>query len=324
MTMAYLGSFEMLADADTDSQAGAIFGQVMIPLGESFEVTLGARYQRIEKEMYLEMRYQPVGITMPPIQTLDIDTTWNAFLPKVGLSWFIDDTLTAYTTFSQGYMPGGFNYFSSGGGKDENTFEPQRSTNYEVGVKAEHDQWRINAAAFYMDIEDIHVYKAVGTMYFADNADGAHSYGLELEGTWLPMSDLELTAAISLMETEYDGFDLGNNVDLKGESIEGSPNYGFRFSASYHHPSGLYGRADLRHVGDVNYYDGGAYTMRKADPYTVVNMRAGWLYKDFDIFAYVNNATDEEYIESLRANAMFSAAGFGNERFFGIGVSYAF
>ncbi len=323
-TMTYLGNYEMLAESDSDAHTGAVFGQVMVPLGESFEVTLGARYQRIEKDIYLEMRYQPVGMTMPPMQILDLEKTWNAFLPKVGVSWFIDDSLTAYASFSQGYMPGGFNYFSSGGGLDENSFEPQRSTNYEVGVKAEHEQWRVNAAAFYMDIEDIHIYKNIGTMYLADNADGAHSYGLELEGTWLPISGLELTASLSLMEAEYDGFDLGNNIDLKGEPIEGAPNYGFLFSACYHHPGGLYGRADLRHVGEVNYYDSGAFTMRQADPYTVVNMRAGWLYKDFDIFVYVNNATDEEYIESLRANSMFSAAGFGNERSIGLGLSYSF
>ncbi len=323
-TMAYLGSFEMLSDATTDSNTGAIFGQAMVPLGQSFELTLGARYQRIEKEMDLEMRYQPVGMPMPPMQVLDLDKTWNAFLPKAALSWFVNDNWTAYASLSQGYMPGGFNYFSSGGGEKENSFEPQQSTNYEMGIKAEHDKWRINAAAFYMDIKDIHIYKSVGTMYLADNADGAHSYGLELEGTWLPIRGLELNGALSLMETEYDGFDLGNNIDLKGEPIEGAPNYGLRLSASYHHPGGFYGRADLRHVGEVHYYDGGIFAMLKEDPYTVVNLKIGWLYKDFDVFAYVNNVTDEEYINSYRANPMLSAAGFGDPRFFGIGVSYSF
>ncbi len=324
ITMDYLGNFEMLADAKTDSETGAIFGQAMIPLGQSFELTLGGRYQRIKKEMYLEMHYQPVGMSMPPMLTLDLDDTWDAFLPKAGLSWFINDNWTVYASFSQGYMPGGFNYFSTGGGNQENSFEPEQSTNYEVGIKADHDQWRINAAAFYMDIEDIHVYKTVGNMFLTDNADGAHSYGLELEGTWLPISGLELSAALSLMEAEYDDFDLGNNINLKGEFIEGAPNYGIHLNASYHHPSGFYGRANLRHVGDVYYYDSGTYTMLKDDPYTVVNLRLGWLYENFDIFAYANNVTDEEYINGYRANAMLSLAGFGDPRFFGVGISYSF
>ncbi len=320
----FMGNFEMLSDANTDGNTGAIFGQAMIPFAQSFELTLGARYQRIEKDMYLEMRMQPIGMTMPPMQVLDLDKTWNAFLPKVALSWFVNDNWTAYASFSQGYMPGGFNYFSSGGGAAENSFEPQRSTNYEMGIKAEHDTWRINAAAFYMDIEDIHIYRSVGTMYLADNAEGAHSYGLEIEGTWLPIHGLELSGALSFMEAEYDGFDVGNNIDLQGEPVEGAPNYSLHLSACYHHPNGFYGRADLRHVGDVYYYDGGIYRMLKEDPYTVVNLKVGWLYKNFDIFAYANNVTDEEYANSLRANSMFTAVGFGDPRFFGIGVSYSF
>ncbi len=328
-TFAFLGNAEMLVDANTDSKTGAIFGQVMVPFAQSFELTLGARYQRIEKDMYLEMRMQPVGMTMPPRQVLDLDKTWNEFLPKVAFSWFVNDSWTAYTSFSQGYMPGGFNYFSMGGGAAENTFKPQQSTNYEMGIKAEYDTWRINAAAFYMDIEDIHVYRSVGEMYLTDNAEGAHSYGLELEGTWLPIRGLELSGALSLMETEYDGFDVGtdvngNNIDLKGEPIEVAPNYSLRLSACYHHPNGFYGRADLRHVGDVYYYDGGGRRMLKEEPYTVVNMKIGWLYKDFDFFAYVNNVTDEEYVNSFRANWTTAAAGFGDPRFFGIGVSYTF
>ncbi len=323
-TMAYMGSFEMVADANTDSNTGAIFGQVMVPFAQSFELTLGARYQRIEKDMYLEMRMQPVGMTMPPMQVLDLDKSWNAFLPKVALSWFVNDNWTAYTSFSQGYMPGGFNYFSMGGGAAENTFKPQQSTNYEMGIKAEYDTWRINVAAFYMDIEDIHIYKSLGNMFLTDNADGAHSYGLELEGTWLPIRGLELSGALSFMEAEYDDCDLGNGANLGGEPIEGSPNYSLHLSAKYHHGSGLYGRADLRHVGEVHYYDGGIFALLKEEPYTVVNMRVGWLYKDFDFFAYVNNVTDEEYVNSLRAVPTLCLAGFGDERFFGIGVSYTF
>ncbi len=323
-TGAYLGGFEMNANSDTDADTGAVFGQVMIPLGQSFELTVGGRYQRIKKSIHLDMYNQPVGQSLPPAFTLDLDETWNAFLPKTALSWFINDNWTAYTSFSQGYMPGGFNYFSMGGGKQENSFEPQQSTNYEIGIKAGYDQWRINTAAFYMDIKDIHIYKSEGTMYLTDNADSAHSFGLELEGTWLPVAGLELSAALSVMEAKYDDFDLGNNINFDDERIEGAPSHSFRLSASYHHPDGLYGRVDVRHVGDVYYYDGGAYTLLKEDPYTVANLRVGWLYKDLDIYAYVNNVTDEEYINSLRANPMFSAVNFGDARFFGVGMSFSF
>ncbi len=78
-------------------------------------------------------------------------------------------------------MPGGFNYFAMAGTEADNSFEPQRSANYEGGLKGSLDRLRMSASVFYMDIEDIHVYKAYGTMYLTDNADSAHSQGAELE-----------------------------------------------------------------------------------------------------------------------------------------------
>ncbi len=58
---------------------------------------------------------------------------------------------------------------------EESTFEPQESTNYEIGIKADHGTWRLNAAAFYMDITDIQIIKTVGNLFLTDNADKAHS-----------------------------------------------------------------------------------------------------------------------------------------------------
>ncbi len=314
-----------------DDNTMAVFGQAMLPLGQSFELTLGGRYQRIKKEIDQGMYFIPVQgpwagdrTGMPSMSSLDLDKTWNTFLPKAALAWFLSDKYTAYASFSQGYMPGGFNYFSSGGGADENTFNPQKSTNYEVGIKADHDTWRFNLAAFYMDITDIHIYKAFGSVYMTDNADKAHSFGAELETTWLPIKGLEVNVAVSLMKAEYDDFDLGV-VKLDGKDMEGAPTHSLRLGVCYHHPTGLYGRLDVRNVGKVCYYDDVAKDIQEADGYTLVNVKLGWLYENWDIYAFVRNTTDDEYINSFKANPMLGGvAGFGNPRSMGIGLSYTF
>ncbi len=194
---------------------------------------------------------------MNAMHALNIDKTWNVFLPKIALAWFVSDKYTALASFSKGYMPGGFNTFASSGGAEENTFEPQQSTNYEIGIKADHNQWRFNLAACYMAITDIYIYKTVGNMWLTDNADKAHSLGTELETAWLPIKGLELGAAVSLMDTEYDDYDLGTRK-LDGENVEGAPSYILRLSAMYHHHGGFYGWVDARSVGNVHYYDGSA------------------------------------------------------------------
>ena len=143
---------------------------------------------------------------------------------------------------------------------------------------------------------------------------------MELETTWLPVKGLELSAALSVMQAEYDDFDLGT-VKLDGKDMEGAPDHSLLFSVSYHHPMGLYGRTDIRHVGNVHYYDSTAKVLQKADAYTLANARLGWLYENWDIYAFVHNLTDEKYINAFMSGAR---AGFGDPRTIGVGLSYSF
>ncbi len=325
-------NMEIHTVADIDATTQALFGQVMLPFGQHYEITLGGRYQRINKKMDQNMYILPVQgpfpaeVTgMPSVQALDLDTTWNTFLPKIALAWFINNNNTAYASFSQGYMPGGFNFFSMAGGEKKNVFEPQKSINYEVGIKTNHDSWRLNLAAFYMDITDIHISRSIGGgMWQTDNADQAHSVGAELEATWLPMQGLELSAGASLIQAEYDDFDLGD-VRLDGEEIEGSPSHTLRLCANYHHPDGLYGWAEIRRIGNVSYYDNSAQTLQAADGYTLVNAKLGWLYRKWDLYLFTRNLTDEKYINAFQSSPMTGGiAGFGDPRTIGAGLSYSF
>ncbi len=77
----------------------------------------------------------PVGVSGPAMNHFNDEKTWNTFLPKLALSYKINEDWTTYTSISKGYMPGGFNYFAMNDDKDANSFEAQKSTNYEIGLK---------------------------------------------------------------------------------------------------------------------------------------------------------------------------------------------
>ncbi|NCC26087.1 MAG: TonB-dependent receptor [Deltaproteobacteria bacterium] len=323
-TGAYLGPYTQNAESDTDAMTQAVFGQIVFPFAERFELTLGGRYQHIKKEMDLDMYMLPKGQSGPPMFSISPEKSWEAFLPKAALSYALTDNWTAYVSYAQGYMPGGFNNFAMGGSDADNTFEPEQSYNYEAGLKAEYDSWRLAACGFYMDIKDIHVYKSVGAMYLTANAEKAHSQGFELEGTWLPPLDgLEISGALALLEAKYDDYDTGT-TNLKGERIDGAPSYSVRLGVDYHHSSGLYGWTEVRQVGDVHYYDGAQQSFVKADPYTLADLKIGYLYEGWDFYGYVKNIFDEEYINGFRSNYMMSVAGFGDPRSFGVGLAYNF
>ena len=318
------GNFDYNAESDTDSTTYAAFGQAMIPLGERFEVTLGGRYQHIDKEIDLDMYYLPVGTTGDPGFSFTGEKEWDVFLPKAALGYALSDNWHTYVSYSQGYMPGGFNYFASSGSTDENSFEPQKSTNYEIGIKGNVKNLRMAATVFYMDIEDVHVYKAFGHNYYTDNADRGHSQGVELELAYQLTNTIELTGSVGFIEAEYDSYDAGDGISFDGQDIENTPSYTATFGVGYRHPSGVYGRIDMRAKGETAFYNDADKTFVKEDAYAVFDAKIGYQTGGWDFYVYAKNLSDEAYITDFISNSSLMLAGFGDPRTVGVGVRYRF
>ena len=320
----FYGNFDYNAESKTDSTTYAAFGQAMIPLGKRFELTLGGRYQHIDKEIDLDMYYLPVGITGSPYFSFSGKTDWDVFLPKAALSYALSDNWHTYVSYSQGYMPGGFNYFASSGTTEDNSFESQKSANYELGIKGSVNRLRLAATLFYMDIEDVHVYKSDGVNFYTDNADSAHSQGLELEFAYQLTNTIELSASLGIIEAKYDTYDAGDDVSFDGQDIENTPSYTATAGVSYMHPSGFYGRIDMRAVGETAFYADSDKDFVKEDAYITLNSKIGYRTGDWDFYVYAKNLTDEAYIVSFNSNARLSRVEFGDPLTVAVGIRYHF
>ena len=316
-------SFVYNAVAEIETTTYAAFGQVMIPLGELFELTLGGRYQHINKEIDLDIYNLPKGTTGAPFYSLSGDKDWDAFLPKAALSYALSENFHTYILYSQGNMSGGFNSMASFGTIEDNTFEPQKSTNYEIGIKGSVNRLRLAASLFYMDIEDIHIFTTYGGgLVYADNADSAHSQGVELELAYQLTDTIELTGSLGLIEAEYDTYDAGNGISYEGNDIQGTPSYTVTAGVSYKHPSGLYGRVDMRAVGETSFDNANLY---EEDAYAVFDAKIGYLTGGWDFYVYGKNLTDEEYIISFGSVGVgHMLAEFGQPLTIGAGLRYRF
>ncbi|MBM9616319.1 TonB-dependent receptor [Desulfobulbus rhabdoformis] len=321
----FYGNYEYNAISETDTYTYAAFGQAMVPMGERFELTLGGRYQHIDKSIDLDMYALPVGTAGAPSYSYSGEKNWDVFLPKAALSYRINDNWKAYVSYSQGYMPGGFNFFATSGTAEENSFEPEKTANYEIGIKGSLNRLRISVALFYMDIEDIHVYKSSAPgIYLTDNADSAHSQGIEIDMAYQLTDSIELSAALGLVEAEYDSYDAGGGVIFDGEDIEKTPSYTANAGISWRSPRGFYARADLRAAGETSFYDDLNKTFVEDDAYITVNAKVGYQAGLWDFYVYGKNLTDEEYIESYLSNAGFALAEFGDPLTIGAGIRYRF
>lgn len=314
--------WEMDAYSDQDAHTLAAFGQLMVPFGSGFELTLGGRLQRLHKEMNLKVYMNPIGA--PNLHySMETEKTWNAFLPKAALSYAFNEEWTTYVSYTHGYMPGGFNNFADQGTVEDNTFKPQKSKNYELGLKADYDNLRMGVALFYMDIKDIHVFKSVGTMWQTDNAKKAHSYGAEFEAVYSPVATVQLSGSVSLIKAKYDDYDAGKKR-YDRENIQKTPSHTIRLGMAYHAPWGFYARVDGRYIGSKSYYNDFKGSFDKADAYAVIDTKVGYRINNFDIYAYSKNLTDEEYVTSFSANGVKTELGVGAPRTFGAGVMYYF
>ena len=319
--------WEYDAHSHQDINTMAAFGQVVLPVHEQLELTLGGRAQRITNS--IDMTVYMNDQTNPAFNSaylMNASKTENALLPKAALTYFINDNWTSYLSYSQGYMAGGFNTFATGGTVSDNEFKPQRSTNYEWGIKAGYDALRMSTTLFYMDIDDIHVYRSNAGMYVTDNAKKAHSMGVEFQTTYMPIDTVELSAGASVIRARYDDYDAGGGVNFKGYRIEQTPDYSVMLAATYRDPNGFYSRVDGRHYGIRTFYRGsGTLGFTTADPYEVFNARIGYRVNDFDVYAYMKNIFDKGYVTAFRCNsAVGSLAGVGEPRNMGAGITYHF
>nr|WP_320191238.1 TonB-dependent receptor [uncultured Desulfobacter sp.] len=320
-----------LSDTYTDaiseikSDTLAAFGQVVIPFLEDYELTLGGRYQRITKDIDSKNYCLPAGTTGAPRYTLDEDNTWDTFLPKIALSYKIHKDLSSYFSITKGYLAGGYNYAASSGTVDQNKFDAQESINYELGIRGDllDNRLYLSAAIFYLDIEDLHVYShddATGVTH-TSNAAEAYSQGIELELGYTINENWRIDGSFGLIEAKYNEYTNASGTDLKDNKIQRTPSHTANLGVSYSNDHGIYGRLDIKNQGKMYFNDTNTY---QENSYTTADVKIGYLFDGWDIYAYANNITDESYLTAADNMMTGTVLTYGEGRFLGIGAKYHF
>lgn len=326
----FYGNFEQNISSDQLNTTKALFGQIMLPMSENLELTLGLRAQQYTAKSDLNAYWYLVGDSASADNRTNgfkDSTTWDSLLPKVALRYQVQPNINTYASYSRGVMQGGYNTFASGptgNDAEANRFEPQYSDTYEIGVKANFDDLSVAANIFYNDITDIHVYQGTGFVYVTDNAKKAHSQGVELEFRWNATDSLQVSGSLGLMDAKYDDYNVGG-VDLSGQNLIESPTHSANLGFSYESSEDWYSRLDITNYGKTYFYDDASKSNEADNGYTVVNLKAGYRMGDLDLYAYAYNLTDDEYVAGYMASGMIGGyATFGDPRTFGIGAKLNF
>lgn len=312
----------------------AVFGELNYDITDTISATVGVRYTEFESEdgisnqgfvtdlLPLIFAGQGGAATAFPDQPVQLSTgKRTSTTTRFVLNWEPRDNQTYYASASQGFRRPHPNFVSL----TPNTVNPADPTtipeiaesdslwNYELGAKT---SWfggrvRANVAAYLIDWKDIQLTatRASDAVPYATNGGDVESVGVEAEILLFPSDGLELGANVTLADAEVvsisqadsiaSGLVLGSPLVMPEYQIAGFAQKTWKLPDD----AALFVRVDAQHVGE---YPNAPQNLpgvvpsvpnpnfTKTDPYTNVNLQAGWENERLSFVVYAENLLNND------------------------------
>lgn len=321
-----------LADAQ-DNFAWAVFANLGYQFTDELRADLGLRYDHDKREntTLTPPAFLPNIPGFPQGVSGEVrEEEFDAWQPKVTLTYTPTDNLTVYGGYSRGFRSGGFNQTGVGAVAAANgivsvsdIYEAETADTFELGLKS---QWfnrrlSLNAAVYTTQSKNSYffVFLAANSTQNLGNVPETRIEGLEFEASWQPAREFNLYGSLGMTWSEIEEFPdplvIGNEAPLISRS---TINLGAQYTPDM--GGGLNGlfRVDYRRTGDT-WWD--VYNTTVREPVDLVDVRAGVESGSWGLSAFANNLFDETY------NAEFSPGGFvfkARPRVYGVEASYRF
>lgn len=287
------------ARGDTKINNQALFGELNWDFAPQWQLIAGMRYDHEKNDT--EIRYPVDSFGLASAPATDQSQTFNAFLPKLGLSYRLaPDHLLGFVA-QRGYRAGGVHLRPAAA---HETYDPEFTDNYELSYRGAWLDKRLRARAnlYYTDWKDqqVRILDSNGFLSVA-NAAQSEMHGIELATEYDMSNALTLSADAAYNDTEYKDFNSAAG-DLSGHSFLYAPKYKFSLGATYRHGSGFTANVNVTHQSNspsayITNSSGQVVDVRRSDSVTLVNTTLGYrINKTLSLNAYVKNLFDEKYI----------------------------
>jgi iron complex outermembrane receptor protein len=263
----------------------AAFGEATLAISKAVDLTAGVRLAREHHELANNTPFEG-------------DRSFDLVTPKFAATYHFDETKHAYVSATRGARSGGFNRLATVPGGD--AYASEYLWSYEAGFKTE--WWgrslTLNGAAFYIDWtnQQIKSFTTPGIIE-TTNAGKSHSQGVELEASWRPMREFELSGFIGFIDAEYDEYINTAGINLAGHTLVNTPEMTTGLAAEYRWPlAGLpasgFVRGEFLYTGD-QYFD--AENRLEQEAYGLVNLRTGIDGAAWTATVFAKNLFDTDY-----------------------------
>jgi outer membrane receptor protein involved in Fe transport len=359
------------ADSDTDWEQTALFGEVKWHISDRMDLTVGGRFfDRTNNNLYRVDHPGDLGLNGEPDTgdeesrvfrlannniAPDRKATETEFIPKISLSYNVDDEKMVYGLYTQGTRPGGVNR-SRGEPFFSTSYDSDTMDNYEVGYRSTFGDGngRFNVTAYHMVWSDYQLEltdpsniscSALGRtenvvpnlcgqpwQAIVTNAGEAHITGVNVELDYAINDNWVFGANATILEAETDTTaDLtgdGENDLVGGLRLPITPELKGSMWLDYTKPAfgdkEVFGRLQASYTGDsVNTLNPASESSSPMpqltnDAYVLTDIRAGVRGTDWELAFFINNMTDERAthnIGSVQMNWAFANTADGHDHF---------
>lgn len=349
-------------DGEQKSDSRALYGQLSWRPVERLELTGGLRYSRERKDGWISRDVSNLASLagLPPAfqaggQLLRELALGGGYYRQdaieesnvsglLSASYRFNDAVMGYLSGSRGYKAGGIN-FDVVGPFTAPTFDPERATSVELGVKTRFwdERAMVDLSVYQTDVDD---YQALTysppTSFFAPplrdnliNVGKVRLRGIELDSAWQLHSRLALRLGVAWSDARYRSFPNAPcppasgqwTCDLSGDRVYNAPEWNLSTGLDYTHPLpyGLEAYSGLDYSFRTGYYgtlEGGEGSYQPS--YGLTNLRLGLRSRDraWEVEGWARNLFDRHYITAVYS--LLGAGDYGvlpgNERMLGTTV----
>lgn len=204
----YFGRIDSRFNQKADSYSA--FGQGTLNISDSLRLIGSLRYTLTEKDADFASRlvYGPFAIR--PISSAVGSISEGNLDPSATVQYDIARRVMVYATYGRGSKSGGFVSNTLGATSSTFTFQPERSRNYEVGVKSTLFDGRVvaNVSAYDTQFKNLQVsvYQPSTSSYLTGNAASATSKGIEGSLSLFLSPNFDISGSAAYQDLKYDDY----------------------------------------------------------------------------------------------------------------------
>ena len=287
-----------------DATNYAVFAEVEHRAISNLRLIVGGRYDRESRDNVDQTVWSSTDpmAALPVSGSTDTDTSFDAWLPKVGVVYDFTDDLSLGFTVQRGYRAGGagFNLFTG----EQFDIDPEYTWNYEASLRSQwlNDRLTINANVFYTDWTDQQV-RVQGPSgddldFTVENAGESRLFGGEIEAEAQITNNLDVFVSLGYVDTKFKDF-ISGGEQLAGNEFPFAPKFTGAFGGTYYFFDGFFFSTDASFQDDV-FSDVQNTKDDEIDGQFLTNARLGYETEDWSVLAYIDNVFDKDYEINIR------------------------